>query len=61
MKFKACEVRKTAAYYGVCEDFEDKRNAEIRFLFTLEMRFGRFWSSYPTSQVPPRSPSAGRA
>ena len=61
MKFKACEVRKTAAYYGVCEDFEDKRNAEIRFLFTLEMRFAHFWSSYPTSPKPPRSPSASRA
>ena len=60
MKFKACEVRKTAAYYGVCEDFEDKRNAEIRFLFTLGMRFGHSWSSCPTFQVPPQSPSAGR-
>ncbi len=35
MKFKACEARKTAAYQGVCEDFEGKRNAEIRFLFAL--------------------------
>ena len=50
MKFKACEVRKTAAYYGVCEDFEDKRNAEIRFLFTLEMRFVHFLSMFPTSR-----------
>ena len=33
MKFNACEVRKTAAYYGVCEDFKGKRKAEIRFLF----------------------------
>ncbi len=32
MKFKACEVRETAAYKSVCEDFEHKRNAEIRFL-----------------------------
>lgn len=31
MKFKACEVRETAAYKSVCEDFEHKRNAEIRF------------------------------
>ena len=31
MKFKACEVRKTAAYKSVCEDFKHKRNAEIRF------------------------------
>ena len=60
MKFKACEVRKTAAYYGVCEDFEDKRNAEIRFLFTLQMRFGHFLSSYPTSPRPPRSRQASR-
>ena len=35
MKFKACEARKTGAYYGVCEDFESKRNAEIRFLFAF--------------------------
>ena len=60
MKFKACEVRKTAAYYGVCEDFEDKRNAEIRFLFTLEMRFGQLWNMSPTSPRPLRSPSASR-
>ena len=60
MKFKACEVQKTAAYYGVCEDFEVKRNAEIRFLFTLGMRFAHFWSSYPTSRVPPRSPLVDR-
>ena len=61
MKFKACEVRKTAAYYGVCEDFEDKRNAEIRFLFTLGMRSEHSWSSCPTSRVPPRSLLVGRA
>ena len=30
--FKACEARETAAYYGVCEDFERERNAEITFL-----------------------------
>ena len=32
MKFKACEFRKTAAYYGVCEDFEYKCNTEITLL-----------------------------
>ena len=30
--FKACEVWETAAYWGVCEDFEHKRNAEITSL-----------------------------
>ena len=60
MKFKACEVRKTAAYYGVCEDFEDKRNAEIRFLFTLEMRFGLLWNKYPISPRPLENQQASR-
>lgn len=30
--FKACEVRETAAYYGVCEDSENERNAENTLL-----------------------------
>ena len=30
--FKACDARKTAAYYGVCEDFEGERNAENTLL-----------------------------
>ena len=60
MKFKACETRKTAAYYGVCEDFEDKRNAEISFLVTLGMRFEHFLSSYPISPRQPQNPSASR-
>ena len=28
--FKACEARKTAAYLGVCEDFEGECNAAIK-------------------------------
>ena len=28
----ACDARKTAAYYGVCEDFEGERNAENTLL-----------------------------
>ena len=34
MTFKAYEIRETAAYVGVCEDFEDECNAEVRYLFT---------------------------
>ena len=30
--FKACDARKNAAYYGVCEDFEGERNAENTLL-----------------------------
>ena len=30
--FKACEVRETAVYSGVNEDFEHKRNAKITLL-----------------------------
>ena len=30
--FKACEAWETAAYLGVCEDFEGERNAEITLL-----------------------------
>ena len=30
--FKAYDARKTAAYYGVCEDFEGERNAENTLL-----------------------------
>ena len=30
MKFKACDARKNRSILGVCEDFESKRNAEVR-------------------------------
>ena len=30
--FKACDVRQTAAYLGVCEDLANKHNAEITLL-----------------------------
>ena len=33
--FKACDVRQTAAYLGVCEDLENEFNAEITLLDTL--------------------------
>ena len=33
--FKACEVRETAVYWGVNEDFEDKRNAENKLLYNF--------------------------
>ena len=32
MKFKACDARKNRSILGVCEDFESKRNAEVRLL-----------------------------
>ena len=34
-KFKACEPRETAAYYGVCEDFEGERNKEFTILYSF--------------------------
>ena len=42
MTFKAYEIRETAAYVGVCEDFEDfedECNEEIRYLFTPDRLF----------------------
>jgi hypothetical protein len=33
--FKACDVRQTAAYLGVCEDLKNELNAEITLLYTL--------------------------
>ena len=39
MKFKACEVWENAAYYDVCEYFENERNAEIRFLLASTFGF----------------------
>ena len=33
--FKACDVRQTAAYLGVCEDLKNELNAEITLLGTL--------------------------
>ena len=40
MNFKACVVRETGVYSDVNEDFEHKRNEEIRFFFTFSLRFG---------------------
>ena len=40
MTFKAYEIRETAAYVGVCEDFEDEYNEEIRFLIVCDYSVG---------------------